>query len=229
MSKIKWDQIGERLYETGTDRGVLYPFKNGAYAAGVAWNGLTGVTQSPEGAESTALYADNTKYLNLMSAEDFKATINAYMYPDEFAACNGEVEIAPGVVVTQQTRSTFGLSYRTLIGNDTEGTNHGYKLHLVYGALAAPSEKSYSTVNDSPEAMELSWEISTTPVELPGFKPTAHVEIDSTKVDATKLAALEDILYGTEDAEARLPELTELVTIFNTADPGPDPDPDPQG
>lgn len=223
MSKrIKWDQIGERQYETGTDRGVLYPFVNGAYAAGVPWNGLTGVTQSPEGAEPTALYANNIKYLNLMSAEEFKATITAYMYPDAFAACNGEVEIAPGVVVAQQTRTTFGLSYRTLIGNDTEGTNYGYKLHIVFGALASPSERSYTTVNDSPEAMELSWEISTTPVELPGFKPTAHVEINSTKVDATKLAALEDILYGSENAEARLPQLEEIVQLFKATEEEPE-------
>ena len=216
MSKrIKWDQIGERLYETGTDRGVLYPFANGKYSTGVAWNGLTGVTQSPEGAEPTALYADNVKYLNLMSAEEFKATITAYMYPDEFAACNGEAEIATGVKIGQQTRSTFGLSYRTLIGNDTEGTNYGYNLHIVYGALASPSEKSYSTVNDSPEAMELSWGISTTPVEIPGFKPTAHVEINSTKVDPAKLAALEAILYGAEE-DARLPELAEIAELFKT-------------
>lgn len=224
MSRIKWDQIGERLYETGTDRGVLYPFANGKYAAGVAWNGLTGVTQSPEGAEPTALYANNTKYLNLMSAEEFKASITAYMYPDEFAACNGEAEIATGVTIGQQNRATFGLSYRTLIGNDTEGTNYGYKLHIVYGALAAPSEKSYTAVNDSPEAMELSWEISTTPVELAGYKPTAHVEIDSTKVDATKLAALEAVLYGSESTEAKLPSLEEIVEIFKVAVEEPEPD-----
>ena len=221
MSKrITWDQVGERLYETGTDRGVLYPFVNGKYAAGVPWNGLTGVTQSPEGAEPTALYADNVKYLNLMSAEEFKATINAYMYPDEFGVCNGEVEIAPGVVVAQQTRSTFGMSYRTLIGNDTEGTNYGYKLHIVYGALASPSEKSFTSVNDSPEAMELSWEISTTPVELPGMKPTAHVEINSTKVDVNKLKELEDILYGSDSEEARLPELAEVIELFKAGAQG---------
>lgn len=216
MPKIKWDQTGERYYETGVSKGVLYPYANNDYAKGVAWNGLTNISESPEGAEATPLYADNIKYLNLMSAEEFKATIEAYTYPDEFAACNGEASLQNGVSIGQQKRTQFGLSYQTKIGNDVD-SELGYKIHLVYGALAAPSEKAYATVNDSPEAITFSWEISTTPVEVPGFKPTASLVIDSTKVDAEKLAAFEKILYGDETNEARLPLPSEVATLFNTA------------
>ena len=216
MPKIKWDQTGERYYETGVSKGVLYPYANNAYANGVAWNGLINVSESPEGAEATPLYADNIKYLNLMSAEEFKATIEAYTYPDEFAACNGEASLEEGVSIGQQKRSQFGLSYQTKIGNDVD-SELGYKIHLVYGALAAPSEKAYATVNDSPEAITFSWEISTTPVEVPGFKPTASLVIDSTKVDPTKLAEFEKKLYGDETTEATLPLPSEVATLFNTA------------
>ena len=218
MFKLQWDQTGERLYETGTDRGVLYvQDQAGAYGNGVAWNGLTGVTESPSGAEANPLYADNIKYLNLMSAEDFGATIEAYTYPDEFAECDGSAEIATGVSIGQQKRKTFGFCYRTLIGNDIDSNDHGYKLHLIYGALASPSEKAYASVNESPEAITLSWEITTTPVNVTGFKPTAHVEINSTKVDAEKLAALETILYGSGETEARLPLPDEIVTLVGAA------------
>lgn len=216
MSKIKWDQTGERYYETGVSKGVLYPYANNAYANGVAWNGLINVSESPEGAEATPLYADNIKYLNLMSAEEFKATIEAYTYPDEFAACNGEASLEQGVSIGQQKRSQFGLSYQTKIGNDVD-SELGYKIHLVYGALAAPSEKAYATVNDSPEAITFSWEISTTPVEVPGFKPTASLVIDSTKVDPTKLAEFEKKLYGDETTEATLPLPSEVATLFHAA------------
>lgn len=217
MSKLVWDKTGERFYETGVEKGVLYPFANGVYPKGVAWNGLTAVTESPSGAEPTALYADNIKYLNLMSNEEFGATVEAYTYPDEFAACDGSAEIATGVSIGQQKRSAFGLSYVTKLGNDVDGSDYGYKLHLIYGALASPSERAYSTVNDSPEANTLSWEISTTPVEVPGFKPTALVTIDSTKVNKEELASLEAILYGSEEKEARLPLPEELITIFTTS------------
>lgn len=216
MPKIKWDQTGERLYETGVSKGVLYPYANNTYAKGVAWNGLINVSESPEGAEATPLYADNIKYLNLMSAEEFKATIEAYTYPDEFAACNGEASLEEGVSIGQQKRSQFGLSYQTKIGNDVD-SELGYKIHLVYGALAAPSEKAYATVNDSPEAITFSWEISTTPVEVPGFKPTASLVIDSTKVDPTKLAEFEKKLYGDETNEAMLPLPSEVATLFHAA------------
>lgn len=222
-TKLKWDQTGERVYETGVSKGVLYPLANGVYNKGVAWNGLTAVTESPSGAESTPLYADNIKYLNLMSAEDFGATIEAYTYPDEFAECNGEKTLAEGVVAGQQKRTPFGMSYQTKVGNDTD-PEAGYKLHLIYGAQAAPSEKAYATVNDSPEAITFSWEVTTTPVEVPGMKPTASITIDSTKVDKTKLAALEEILYGKEAdgeggtaVEARLPLPSEIITLFKTA------------
>lgn len=217
MSKLVWDQTGQRYYETGVDHGVLYVMDAGAYPKGVAWNGLISVTESPSGAEATPVYADNIKYLNLVSAEEFGASIEAYTCPPEFYACDGSAEVATGVMVGQQDRKTFGLAYRTLVGNDTEGTNLGYKLHLIYGCLAAPSEKSYSTVNDSPEAMTLSWEISTTPVAVKGFKPTACVTIDSTKVDAEKLAALEAILFGSDEEEPRLPLPDEIVTLIGTA------------
>lgn len=214
MSKLVWDKTGERLYETGVEKGVLYPAVNGAYPKGVVWNGLTAVTESPSGAEPTALYADNIKYLTLMSAEEFGATIEAYTYPDEWGACDGSAELSKGVVLGQQSRSSFGLSYVTKIGNDVDLEGHGYKIHLIYGATASPSEKGYSSINDSPDAITLSWEISTTPVNVSGFKPTAIVTIDSTKVDPDKLKAFEDILYGKENVEARLPLPDELITLF---------------
>lgn len=217
MSKLVWDATGERLFETGVKNGVLYVQEAGAYPKGVAWNGLTAVTESPSGAEATPLYADDIKYLNLMSTEEFGATIEAYMYPDEFAVCNGEVEIAKGVKIGQQKRKTFGMCYRTVIGNDVDGNNHGYKIHIIYGALAAPSEKAYATINDSPEAITFSWEVSTTPVTVEGFEPTASLVIDSTTVDAEKLALLEAELYGTEDKEARLPLPDEIATIIGAA------------
>lgn len=211
--KLVWDKTGERFYETGVNKGVLYPQDaSGEYPKGVVWNGLTAVTESPSGAEATPLYADNIKYLNLVSAEEFGATVEAYTYPDEFAECNGEAALAKGVTVGQQTRKTFGMSYQTKVGNDING-DLGYKIHIIYGALAAPSEKAYATVNDSPEAITFSWEISTTPVEVTGFKPTASITVDSTKVDADKLAALEAILYGSESEEARLPLPSEIVTL----------------
>lgn len=218
MSKIVWDQTGERLYETGVKQGVLYIPASGVYSKGVAWNGLTAVTESPSGAEATALYADDIKYLNLMSNEEFGCTIEAYTYPDEFAACDGSASLAKGVSIGQQPRKTFGLCYRTTLGNDTDGNNYGYKLHMVYGCLAAPSEKAFSTINDSPEAITFSWEVSTTPVNVAGHKPTAHLEIDSTKADPVKLAALEKILYGDTDTEARLPLPDEIVTLMAEAD-----------
>ena len=218
MSKLVWDQTGERKYETGVNKGVLYPFTNKAYGTGVAWNGLTQVTESPSGAEPTALYADNIKYLNLLSAEEFGATIEAYTYPDEFAECNGEADLATGVQIGQQTRKPFGLSYQTKIGNDQDA-DAGYKIHIIYGALAAPSEKAYATVNDSPEAITFSWEVSTTPVEVEGFKPTASLVIDSTKVDPAKLKALEDYLYGTENAEAALPLPNKVLELVGDTNP----------
>jgi hypothetical protein len=215
MSKIVWDETGKRFYETGLDRGVLYPYTDkGTYGAGVPWNGLTAINESPSGAEANPLYADNIKYLNLMSAEDFGATVEAYTYPDEFEACDGSAEIAPGITIGQQTRKLFGLAYRTLLGNDTKSQDYGYKLHLIYGAQASPSEKNRETVNDSPDAVTFSWELSTTPVEVPGYKPTAHLTIDSTKTDATKLAALEAILYGTESEEPRIPLPSEIIELM---------------
>lgn len=217
MSKLVWDQTGERLYETGVKNGVLYPQVSGAYPKGVAWNGLTAVTESPSGAEATPLYADDIKYLNLMSAEELGGTIEAYMYPDEFMACDGSASLADGVFIGQQSRSAFGLCYRTVLGNDTETNDYGYKLHLIYGALAAPSEKAYATINDSPEAITFSWEFTTTPVNVTGHKPTACITIDSTKVDAAKLAELEAILYGSESEEARLPLPDEIAELFAAA------------
>lgn len=214
MPKLVWDAIGEKIYETGVDHGVLYVQEAGAYPKGVAWNGLTAVTESPSGAEPTPLYADNIKYLNLMSTEEFAATIEAYTYPDEFAECDGSAELVAGVMLGQQKRKTFGMCYRTVIGNDTENNAHGYKLHIIYGALAAPSEKAYSTINDSPEAITFSWEVSTTPVAVEGHEPTASITIDSTKVDAEKLAALEAVLYGSEEAEPRLPLPDEIKTLM---------------
>jgi hypothetical protein len=215
MSRLTWDQDGERRYETGTKKGVVYPqAAGGTYTGGEAWNGLIGVTESPSGAEPTALYANDGKYGELMSNEEFGGTIEAYTYPDAFAACDGSLELVKGVRVRQQARKTFGLSYVVTIGNDTEGTDHGYVLHLVYGAKASPSEQSNTTINDSPEAKTMSWEFSTTPVAVTGFKPTSHVEINSLDVDPEKLSALEDILYGTEDAEPRLPLPDELKTLL---------------
>ena len=217
MSKLVWDQTGERYYETGVKQGVLYPMQEGGtYNKGVAWNGLTAVTESPSGAESNPLYADDIKYLNLLSTEEFGCTIEAYTYPDEFAECDGSASIATGVTIGQQKRKTFGLCYRTVLGNDVDNNDHGYKLHLVYGCLAAPSEKAYATVNDSPEAVTFSWEVTTTPVSVKGFKPTACITIDSTKATAEKLSALEDILYGAEATEARLPLPDEIATLMKT-------------
>lgn len=217
MPKLVWDKTGERYYETGVKQGVLYPIDNqGTYPKGVAWNGLTNVTESPSGAEATALYADDIKYLNLISTEEFGGTIEAYTYPDEFAECDGSASLATGVYIGQQPRKTFGLCYRTTVGNDVDNNNYGYKLHLVYGALASPSEKAYATINDSPEAITFSWEFSTTPVNVTGFKPTACITIDSTKVDAEKLANLEKILYGDDETEARLPLPDEVAQVMAT-------------
>lgn len=210
MSKLEWDKVGEHFYETGLDRGVLYVQSAGAYPKGVAWNGLTGVTESPSGADATDMYADNQKYLSLRAAETFGATIEAYTYPDEFAACDGSASLADGVKIGQQTRKTFGFAYRTKLGNDTDGEDHGYILHLVYGATASPSSKSRTTINESPEAISFSWEISTTPVNVDGYKPTATLEIDSTKISEAALKAVEDALYGTTEKEAYLP-LPEAV------------------
>lgn len=225
MAKLVWDKTGERFYETGVKQGVLYIPTEGVYSKGVAWNGLTAVTESPSGAEATALYADDIKYLNLLSTEEFGATIEAYTYPDEFAVCDGSAELTKGVTIGQQKRSTFGLCYKTTIGNDTDGNDHGYKLHIIYGALATPSEKAYSTINDSPDAVTFSWEITTTPVNVSGQKPTASLVIDSTKADKTKLEALEAILYGKDPTsegaqdgvEPRLPLPDEIKTLMTAA------------
>ena len=220
MAKIVWDKTGERFYETGVKNGVLYVQEGGQYKNGVAWNGLTAVTESPSGAEATPLYADDIKYLNLLSTEEFGATIEAYTYPDEFAACDGSAALVDGVMIGQQARKTFGLCYRTTIGNDTNGNDYGYKLHIIYGALAAPSEKAYATINDSPEAITFSWEVTTTPVNVTGAKPTASITIDSTKANPEKLAALEDILYGKDGEpgnEPRLPLPDEIKTLMTAA------------
>lgn len=213
--KLEWDKRGERLFESGVENGVLYPCKDGEYQSGVAWNGLTSVNESPSGAEPTPLYADNIKYLNLQSVEEFGCTIEAYTYPDEFNPCQGVKELAPGVTIGQQVHEEFGLSYKTKVGNDTNGTDHGYKIHLVYGCLAQPSEKGYETINDTPDAITFSWEVSTTPVPVPGNKPTAELTIDSTKVSAEKMAAIEAILYGSESADARLPLPSEVLSIIS--------------
>lgn len=213
--KLAWDQVGEREYETGVDRGVLYlSDTNGVYDVGVAWNGLVTVTESPTGADAHPQYADNIKYLNLIAAEQFGATVDAFTYPDEFGSCDGTAEPTPGVRLAQQTRKTFGMCYRTRVGNDVDAIDFGYKLHLVYGALAAPSQKAYGTVNDTPAAITFSWAITTTPVEVTGHKPTAMITIDSTTVTAADLAALEDILYGTAGADARLPLPDEVLALF---------------
>ena len=215
MAVLEWDVTGQRNYETGVNKGVLYPLSDeGKYDLGVAWSGLTAVTESPSGAESNPLYADNIKYLDLRSAEEFGGTIEAYMFPDEFAECDGSATLATGVTVGQQKRRPFGLCYRTILGNDVKGDDYGYKLHIVYGATASPSERAYATTSDSPEPITMSWEFATTPVSVTGFKPTAHLEIDSTKANAEKLAALEAILYGTEEAEPRLPLPDEIATLM---------------
>lgn len=217
MAALTWDETGKRFYETGVRKGVLYVQDNsGTYPTGVAWNGLTAITESPSGADSNPLYADDIKYLDLRSAEEFGATVEAYTYPDEFAECDGTAELADGVTIGQQARKSFGLCYRTVLGNDINNDAYGYKLHLIYGATAAPSEKGYQTVNDSPEAITFSWELTTTPVNVTGMKPTALITIDSTKANATKLAALEAILYGGENTTARLPLPDEVKTLMTT-------------
>ena len=214
---LVWDAAGKRFYETGVKKGVLYVQDNkGAYPKGVAWNGLTGVTESPSGAEANPIYADDMKYLNLYSAEEFGATVEAYTYPDEFAECDGSAELTAGVTIGQQKRKAFGMCYRTVLGNDVTGEDYGYKLHIIYGAMASPSEKAYATVNDSPEAITFSWEVTTTPVNVVGMKPTASLVIDSTKVDASKLSALETILYGSENVDPRLPLPDEIKTLMTT-------------
>ena len=218
MAKLVWDESGKRVYETGVRNGVLYvQGENGEYQKGVAWNGLTAVTESPSGAEPTALYADDIKYLELFSAEEFGATIEAYTYPEEFEACDGSASLGTGVTIGQQDRKAFGICYRTVVGNDVKGNEHGYKLHLVYGAKAKPSEKAYATVNDSPEAVTFSWEVTTTPVNVAGFKPTASVTIDSTKIQPEKLKLIEDKLYGTASEEAKLPLPDEIKQIITGA------------
>lgn len=221
MAKIKWDQTGERKFKTGVDHGVLYPQVSGAYPKGVAWNGLISVTKTPSGAEDNKLYADNMEYLNIRSAETVGLTIECYMYPDEWAQCNGESELADGVTLGQQRRSRFGFAYRTKLGNDTEGEDHGFELNLVYGCSASPSEQASQTINESPEAATFSYEVSTTPIDISGvgpdgkpYKPSATITIDSTKADRAKLTALEEILYGTEEAEPRLPLPDEIRTLF---------------
>jgi hypothetical protein len=215
MAPLTWDQVGERLYETGVDHGVLYlPDDAGVYNTGFAWNGLTTVTESPSGAESSPQYADNIKYLNMVSAEEFGATIEAFTYPEEFGQCDGTALPSPGVAVGQQGRKMFGLSYRTRVGNDVDGTEFGYKLHLLYGCQAAPSEKAYATINDSPEAISFSWEVTSTPAPVSGYKPTSLIVIDSTTVDSADLTALEDLLYGKASVEAALPTPDAVIALF---------------
>jgi len=222
MPKLEWDKIGERYYQTGTDHGVLYVASNGTYPAGVAWNGLTGVDENPSGAEASAQYADNIKYLELRSNEEFGATVTAYTYPDEFEECDGSAEPTPGMIIGQQKRKVFGMSYRTRLGNDTDGDDHGYVIHLVYGATASPSARSFKTVNDSPEPIEFSWEITTTPVKIEGYRPVSHVRINSTKADSEKLEVLESVLYGTDGdggatgRTASLPLPDVVKTILTT-------------
>ena len=221
FAPLVWDETGKKLFETGVSNVALYPQDTtGVYGTGVAWNGVTNISESPSGAEATTLWANNGKYLNLYSVEEYASSIEAYTYPDEFAECDGSAEIAKGVSIGQQTRKSFGLAYKTLIGSDTDGNDHGYKLHLVYGCKAAPSERSHATVNDSPEALSFSWEISTTPVSVKDHKPTASVEIDSTKVNAEKLAAFEKILFGSDTAAARLPLPDEVAELFTDSGVG---------
>lgn len=218
MSTLVWDSTGERLFETGVSKGVLYPgTSNGGYESGVAWNGITAISESPSGAEATPLYADNIKYLSLTSAEEFGATIEAYTYPDEFAKCDGTAQLVEGVLIGQQPRQSFGLAYTTALGNDTDGSSYGRKIHIIYGAKAAPSERGYATINDSPEAITFSWEVTTTPVAVAGHLPTASLVIDSTKVSAEALAAIEAKLYGTADTEPTLPLPDEVITIISNA------------
>lgn len=215
MSKLVWDQTGERFYETGVKQGVLYPqSEGGTYPVGVAWNGLSAITENPTGAESNPLYADDIKYLNLISNEEFGLSIEAYTYPEEFAECDGSVEVEEGVTIGQQSRKTFGLSYRTAVGNDVEKNEHAYKLHLVYGITASPSEKGYKSVSDDPDAIVFTWDATTTPVNVSGYKPASSLVIDSRKADAEKLKALEDILYGSDDEEPRLPLPDEIITLM---------------
>ena len=216
MSKIVWDQVGERFFETGVDHGVLYPYDNGSYQAGVAWNGLTNVSENPSGADNNDFWADNLKYVSLRSAEEFGASIECYTYPDEFAECNGERALANGVTIGQQKRKSFGFSYRTKLGNDVDGDDHGYKLHLIYGCTAAPTEKSYQTINDSPDIITFSYEINTIPVAIPGYdKPSAQITIDSTKINHTKLMKIENALYGTENGSPTLPMPADIIAILN--------------
>lgn len=213
--KITWDEVGNKFWETGIDHGVVYtPTAHGVYGGGVAWNGLVSVTEKPTGAEANDQYADNIKYLTIYSAEDFEATIEAFTYPDEFAECDGVKFVANGVAISQQARQPFGLCYRTIMGNDTEGQEFGYKLHMVYGCMVTPSEKSYETINDSPEAITFSWDLTTIPVPVPDMRPTAHICIDTTKADVEKLAALEAVLYGDDTTEARLPTPAEIIDMF---------------
>lgn len=216
MARLTWDTEGKKLYETGTKMGVLYPMTDSGYGTGVAWNGLTAVTESPSGAESTKLYADDIKYLDLTSLEEFGATIEAYTYPDEFAECDGSASLIEGITIGQQDRKSFGFCYRTTLGNDTQGNAYGYKLHIVYGAKATPSEKSYSTINDSPDAVTFSWEVTTTPVPVADHKPTSCIIIDSTKTKKTILNAIEKKLYGDETNEATLPTPAEILQIIAT-------------
>lgn len=220
MPRLEWDKTGEKIYETGVQRGVLYPLSDeGMYDSAAVWNGITAVTESPSGAEATTLYADDVEYANLTSAEKFGATVEGYTYPDEFAECDGSAELikGSGITIGQQKRRMFGLSYRTTLGNDVAGSDYGYKIHLIYGAKAAPSERAYASVNDSPEAITFSWELTTTPVNVPGFKPTAHLEIDSTKCTPENLKKLEDILYGTESETAKLPLPDEIIDLVGVA------------
>lgn len=221
MSKLIWDKTSERYYETGVSRGVFYPMKAGkgetGYGNGVAWNGLSAVTESPSGAEANAIYADDMKYLSLMSAEEYGLTIEAYTYPDEFAVCDGSAELTTGVTIGQQGRKAFGFCYRTVVGNDTDGNDYGYKIHIVYNCIASPSEKAYATINDSPEAITFSWEVTTTPVEVKDKKPTAYLTIDCTKLDAEKIKKIEDKLYGTDDAESTLPMPDEIADLLKAA------------
>lgn len=217
MAELTWDGIGDRFFETGVSKGVLYPQVAGAYPVGVAWNGLTAITESPSGAEPTPLYADNLKYLNLFSAEEFAATLEAYTWPAEFNACDGSAEPKPGVLVGQQTRQAFGLSYQTIVGNDVDGNDHGTKIHVVYGCKASPSEKAYATVNDSPEAATFSWEISTTPALVTGLKPTAIITLDSRDLSAADWTAVTEVLYGTSGTEASLPAPDALLALITGA------------
>lgn len=218
MPRLTWDDTGNRLYETGTKMGVLYPQESGAYPKGVAWNGLTSVTESPSGAEANAVYADDIKYVELRSAEEFGGTIEAVTFPDEWYQCDGQTELGKGVYIGQQNRKPFGLAFRTVLGNDVQLNDHGYKLHLIYNATASPSERQYQTINDSPETITFSWEFTTTPINVEGHTPTSEIIIDSTKTEAEKLKKIEDLLYGTESESATLPTPTEILTILNATD-----------